>query len=81
MLYDPSGGHARVGIMRDGTLIQEAYAVAQSSPYSWYRSASASAVVEMEPLDQVYCRLLRGQLYSDFTYTLHFVGYLLYSLE
>ena len=30
MLGNPSSGHARVGIMHDGTLIQEAYAVAQS---------------------------------------------------
>ena len=81
MLFNPSSGNAHVGIMHDGNIIQQAFAVAQSPPYSQYRSASASAVVEMEPLDQVYCRLLGGQLYGNSYYPVHFVGYLLYSLE
>ena len=76
MLVNPASGRARVG-----HVIQEASAVALSSSYSLYRSASAAAVVEMEPLDQVYCRLLSGQLHSNMYYPLHFVGYLLYSLE
>ena len=59
MLVNPASGHAHVG-----HVIQEAFAVAPSSSYSQFRSASASAVVEMEPLDQVYCRLLSGQLHS-----------------
>ena len=76
MIDNPSSGNAHVGIMRDGNIM-----VTSSSSSSWYPSASASAVVEMEPLDQVYCWLLHGQLHSDPVYPLHFVGYLLYSLE
>ena len=80
ILHGGTSSHTRVGIMRDGTLIQQAY-VHYYNSYSYRRSASASAVVEMEPFNQVYCRLLSGYLYSDSNYPLHFVGYLLYSLE
>ena len=71
------GNYARVGIMHEGNVVQEAYIVGSS----YYMTASATAVVQMRPNEVAYCRLLYGRIHGDSYNYLHFVGYLLYALE
>ena len=67
-----SGSFTRADIYARGSSVQAC--VAYSHPYS----ASASAVIQLESLDQVYVRLIRGSLYNySSDYNIHFTGYLL----
>ena len=77
--YTQTNIYNSVGIMVNGEIKQRG-----SSYYTNYEPFSASAVIELDFLDQVYCRLLEGALYSRGSGTwsnLHFIGYLLYQLE
>ena len=71
---------AVVGIMKNTSLVQQAYVAYAGNQYSTHRSSSASAVVQMKKGDSVYCKLTRGQLNGDLGYP-HFVGYLLFNLN
>ena len=79
LLSRTTGSWTRVGIMVNAETKQIGGGFG-----THYEPFSASAVIELNPLDQVYCRLLEGALNSYGSGTssnLHFIGYLLYQLE